>query len=1112
MSETRPPAADIRTRIRDCIHHLEHLLPGQAPIRDFVHHNTLHGYQHLGFREALARSRDATGNRGYLPAERFRAYLAEGRITREDLLAVIDDEPDRDPQGVILEWPGDRRPLRRRDLFLAALCHPCDPITAAELQWRIDEEDALGAFQRDLDPAARGLLLTAAGTDDESEAIGALWSACLAALGLEHRTPHPEELTDLSPEQTWRILARIEPGSGPGEGQALDRLARQIRVEATESLQSLLDGVGRELTLRGLLRRLTGEDLLDAIRPPLVRHLANLLDEGFAPWRNPAAPRGLYAAWRAAALVDLTPVFRDLQAWRLEIESLPDDPLEAIVTELKHLGLPRDRWIAYLERLALELPGWSGMTLWRDRHPAYARAEAPVSMLDYLAIRLVLERIHAQRLCRAHWRIEPNLDVLRWYFRRNPEELLVRQTLFQGGLPEFLATRAARAVAVSDLAPVEWDWASLAALICPWRQGQRGERSQGKRSQYWSVQAHAWPLFRLAQHLGLAAPDLARLGPQGAESLLEGLAHLDPDRSGHLWLCAFERHYREGILGALVQNHGRGLWRERGTESSTTSASAQVVFCMDDREEGIRRHLEELDGTVETLGAAAHFNVPHRWRGVDDREVTMLAPVIPSPVVPAHEVRERARPEAGALAQAHERGHARLRTFGQRLLERGRRGLAGPAAVTALAGPFAGASLLGKLALPAGFSALRAGLRALVEPPTPTRIDFEAPDDSSEATQESPRSGFTDAEQADRVQALLRGMGLTRGLAPLVAVLGHGSRSQNNPHASAYNCGACSGRFSGPNARLVCAMANRPVVRALLAERGIRIPEGTWFLGGEHDTCRDTLTWYDLEDLPPALSPAFARLRDTLDEAGRLHAQERCRRFASAPPGLDPLAAHRHVAARAEDISQVRPELGHATNACALFGRRSISRGVFLDRRAFLISYDPTQDPDGAILERHLVTNGAVGAGISLEYYFSASNDEGYGSGSKITHNVAGLLGVMDGASSDLRTGLPRQMVEIHEAMRLLVVVEQSTDVLTAIYRRQPAVAELVGGDWIQLASLDPKTGAIQRFRPGTGWVPWGPPPASIPRVERSPECYLGFSGPRPPALVGAPDRIGTHD
>lgn len=1103
MSEHQ--ATDIRAQIRECVHHLEHLLPGQAPIRDFVHHNTLHGFQHLPFREALAEARQVTGNRGYLPPERFRAYLAEGRIGREDLMEAIDAESDLAPQDILLEWPGDREPLRRRDVYLAALRNPCEPITAAQLQWRVDEEDAFGRLQPDLDAPARERLIAAAGGADAATAIAALWSACLAALGLEQRAPHPEELAEPSPEQVQRALERLGQEREVPEGPAPDLIARQIRREAVQSLQSLLDRLGPELTLRGLLHALTGVDLMDRIRPPLIRHLGNYLDEGFAPWRSPAGVQGLYGAWRATALGDLTPLFRDLQAWDQELESLPEDPLEAIITELKHLGLPRERWVPYLERLALELPGWSGMVLWRHRNPGYKRAQSPVSMLDYLAVRLVLERIYAQRLCREHWQIEPSLDMLRWYFRRHPEELLVRQALFAGRLPEFLAARAARATTVSDLAPKGEDWPSLAALLWAWRHDGGAEVPGGR-----SLHGHAWPLFRLAQHLGLAAPDLARLGARGAETLLDALGRLDPERAGYLWLCAFERHYREQILGALAANHGRGRWRERRTPSSDL-ASAQVIFCMDDREEGIRRHLEELDPSVETLGAAAHFSVPHNWRGLDDREVTPLAPVIPTPVIPAHEVRECPRPEAGGLAQAHARGQVRLRTWGQRLLEQGRRGLLGPIAVSALGGPPAGLSLLGKLAAPAGFATLTGRLRDLVRPPVPTRIALVAPNDSPAATPEAPRLGFTDREQADRVQALLRSLGLTRGFSPLVAVIGHGSLNQNNPHASAYNCGACSGRFSGPNARLVSAMANRPEVRVLLDRGGITIPEGTWFLGCEHDTCSDTLTWYDLEDLPPYLARTFDRLRQSLEGAGRLHAQERCRRFASAPPGIALGAAHHHAANRAWDVSQVRPELGHATNACAFFGRRALSRGAFFDRRAFLISYDPTQDPDGSILERHLVINGAVGAGISLEYYFSASNDEGYGSGSKVTHNVAGLLGVMDGASSDLRTGLPRQMVEIHEAMRLLVVVEQTIDVLTAIYERQSAIAELVGGGWIQLAALDPQTGAIHLFKPGTGWVPWRPTGTPVPRTSRSADWYLGFSGPRPPALIAAPDEIAAH-
>ena len=36
--------------------------------------------------------------------------------------------------------------------------------------------------------------------------------------------------------------------------------------------------------------------------------------------------------------------------------------------------------------------------------------------------------------------------------------------------------------------------------------------------------------------------------------------------------------------------------------------------------------------------------------------------------------------------------------------------------------------------------------------------------------------------------------------------------------------------------------------------------------------------------------------------------------------------------------------MGHATNAMSIVGRREWTRGLFLDRRAFLTSYDPTQD------------------------------------------------------------------------------------------------------------------------------------------------------------------------
>ena len=70
-----------------------------------------------------------------------------------------------------------------------------------------------------------------------------------------------------------------------------------------------------------------------------------------------------------------------------------------------------------------------------------------------------------------------------------------------------------------------------------------------------------------------------------------------------------------------------------------------------------------------------------------------------------------------------------------------------------------------------------------------------------------------------------------------------------------------------------------------------------------------------------------------------------------------------------------------------------------------------------------------VGQWINMEHYFSTVDQEIYGSGSKIYHNVVGRLGIMSGPQSDLRTGLAWQTVmngprPYHEPMRLLTVIE----------------------------------------------------------------------------------------
>lgn len=1089
MSDSPQPLSpgDIREQLREVVAHLEHVLPGQAPIRDFVHHNTLHGFQHLDFPEALAESRRLTGANGYLPAELFQEYYRKGRITREDLAAVLAEESSFRVDEPLLS--SGKRNLTRGDLAIAALVRPLKPVTGCQLNWQIEEMRALTSFQGDVAKESREHLLEAAG-QDEATAIGELWAACLERLGLEEYILHPEELLDLSPEQAEQMLAELSAGDEESDsGQPMVHL--RVRKETAGLLDELLERVGDDLTLRGLLKALTKYDLLDDIRPLIIRHLASYLDQGMASWHSSERDQGFYSSWRSSAAEDLAWRIEDVPEWHDELEMLPNDPLDAVIGELNRLDLKRDKWGSYLERLALELPGWSGMFLWRHLHPGYEGLDPDrVEMMDYLAVRLVLERIYAQRLCRQLWQVEASLGVIRWYFRRRRSELYVRHTLFNGRLPEYLTTLAQRLLDHYAVTRDEYQqWMQLADMVWTWRHSPAADRPEG-----YTVFRSAWPLFRLAQHLGLSGAEIRALDETQLEALFEWIT-FDEERAGFIWLQAYERNYREQLFRALTANRGRHSAR-------STVPPVQLVFCMDDREEGIRRHLEEIEPSVETLGAAAHFSVPHNWRGLDATGVTALAPVIPAPVIPAHEVCEVPRAEAESIGHKHVHRHARIDRASESLLRGGRRGLLLPALMSAGLGLLALISLLGKLLAPARFAKIVNGLRNSYERLVPTQINFIAPNDSPEATPEKPRLGFTDVEQVDRVQALLRSMGMTDGFAPLVAIIGHGSRNQNNPHASAYNCGACSGRFSGPNARLVASMANRAEVRSLLVERGIVIPVQTRFIGAEHDTCSDTIVWYDEQDLPSHVVPTFEHVRERLEEAGRLHAQERCRRLASAPPGLSPDAAFRHVANRAQDISQARPELGHATNACAFFGRRAMSRGLFFDRRAFLISYDPTRDPDGEVLERHLLINGAVGVGISLEYYFSTVDNEGYGCSSKVTHNLTGILGVMEGASSDLRTGLPRQMIEIHEAMRLQVVVEASAETLTRIYNRQPPLQEVIGKGWAVLSAIDPETGEISVFRPGEGFVAWQGDDKEFPSVKRSADWYGTQTGPVSPALI----------
>ena len=94
-----------------------------------------------------------------------------------------------------------------------------------------------------------------------------------------------------------------------------------------------------------------------------------------------------------------------------------------------------------------------------------------------------------------------------------------------------------------------------------------------------------------------------------------------------------------------------------------------------------------------------------------------------------------------------------------------------------------------------------------------------------------------------------------------------------------------------------------------------------------------------------------------------------------------------------------------------IIARRELTKGIDLGGRVFLHSYDYREDPTNRLLEVLLTAPQVVAQWINMEHYFSTTDNEVYGSGSKVYHNVVGRLGIMSGPWSDLRLGLARQTV-----------------------------------------------------------------------------------------------------
>ncbi|HVC08405.1 MAG TPA: DUF2309 domain-containing protein [Elusimicrobiota bacterium] len=751
---------------------------------------------------------------------------------------------------------------------------------------------------------------------------------------------------------------------------------------------------------RDLLLAAAGTDTDAWVNPVLIRLLGAFLDQGLARWSLPEASRGLYACFLHLYANSWASL---CGRWAAR---LPD-----LIREERRLGLSPS---ASLER-SLEVLGVGG-----EEAAGFLEATA-LALRGWAGMIRQLE----ERPDRVPARSRPAAVM---------EYLAVR----------LLLERAALSYAASRLP-------GFGATLSELRAHLRGLLEPPPLA---SDEERAWQIFHAAQLCGLTAARIGGLSAAQAAALEAELAGFDETSRRRVLQSAYDRHLRGRLCDALSA---------RVPAPTPSPAAYQAIFCLDEREESFRRHLEETAPDCETFGAAGFFGVAMYYQGATDAHPRPLCPIA---VKPRHYVGEMKIDPSAALARWRRVRRRQSGRLGQ-LLHRFNGTFLGGYLITTVAGPLSILPLVLRVVFP---GLARRWSLALPFSKTPaTRLLL---DRRPEAPPIGAHYGYTKEEMAAIVGNLLRGAAIAGRLAPVVVVAGHGSTSLNNPHESAHDCGACGGGRGGPNARAFAQMANDPAVRALLAQDGLRVPEQTRFIGALRNTCDNSVEFFDLDLLPREHEKRFGRIAADFARTRRKEAHERCRRFENFPLSGGHGAALAHVEERAHDLAQPRPEYGHASNAFCVVGRRSRTRGLFLDRRAFLTSYDPTQDEDGSILESTLAAVTPVVAGISLEYYFSRVDPSGYGCATKLPHNVASLLGVMNGTQSDLRTGLPWQMVEIHEPVRLFLVVECAPERFESVLERLPTVRRLLDGRWIFAACLDPNSRAL-RLRGTDGYRPW---------------------------------------
>ncbi len=1009
-------------RIRSTIHIAAEPIPFFWPMRTFIHHNPLHGLEHLPFGEAVEEGRRLFHGRVYLPRSLYQAYLASGKVDRGSLRAGI------------------RRLVQKRE-------------------------------------AIPGIDLEA-------------W---LETLALEVPQPICADTTIATVADIQTVLQGGEPAQPTQE--------QDVRI-ATRLRQDLL----RDRPVYEAMDSLFGTHIGDELDQLVINSCLDFFDEGQSVWGMPERQLGFFKAWRDVVSRNLPFFRRGVRIGRILQEA--DTPEGIIAYVLDRLGVPQEEWLGYFTNELVRLHGWVGFIRWRSSAKHYYWSQKfPGDLVDYLAIRMTLSLalLLENRKCRKHC----TREEIAAFIAERPQEAYLRSELNRARVMPEMAHAVDVAIARGKRAPLDKMFEQYVA--------HKQQLEAGKQ---------AGKLRDLAGRVGAQAA-LEALSVEQLDSLIASLRAFEA-KEGHTWLRAMEDKAIQQLLAGVnvepapvrekrpfvqalfcIDTRSERIRRNlEGVGDYQTFGIAGffgVPVSFMELGKGSESHLCPVILTPKNLVTEISVTAIR-----DEAAVTALGKAM-------HELKESVlAPFVTVEAIGLLFGFDMIgKTVAPYIYNHWRRHLDPEKPTTRL--------LLDKLSREQADSILRAVQRAVILAAVAhdlRREPEEVSDDiirnlrelamghqqeqegcaemlklgTDELTafierlrdhyrinesfahrqlERLGRIGFTLEEQVNYVGSALRAIGLTETFSRFVLIVGHGSASDNNPYESALDCGACGGNHGLVSARVLAQMANKPQVRRRLAQQGIQVPDDACFMPAFHNTTTDEVSLHDMDLIPSSHLIYIDRLNTGLTAAARLCATERVPTLELHPEkGLRPAVAFRNAQRNSMDWSQVRPEWGLSRNAYFIIGRRDLTQRMGLDGRAFLHSYDYRVDPKGRLLATIMTGPLVVGQWINMEHYFSAVDNDRFGSGSKVNHNVAGRFGVMSGNLSDLRTGLPSQTVlkdglPYHEPIRLITLIEAPFEHAKQVFESVVAVKSLVRNGWIRMLIIDPETHSVSLYERG---------------------------------------------